>query len=116
MVPTRAREVEPNESAPFVEEGHSHRSASPPSRGSVADKTAATQRSIEATVNGSCRPIHTRVLLPWPFQTAGPESIVHGVGGIGDPAGVAELRIEAMAGVDRVVPISRVPAGGLGMR
>src|ERR1700746_2216295 len=29
------------------------------------------------------------------------------IGAIGDPEGVAELGIEGMAGVDRVVPISR---------
>ncbi|HEX8156984.1 MAG TPA: 3-deoxy-7-phosphoheptulonate synthase, partial [Solirubrobacteraceae bacterium] len=39
------------------------------------------------------------VVLPGKLTTA--------IGAIGDPEGVAELGLEGMAGVDRVVPISR---------
>src|SRR6266545_4373255 len=39
------------------------------------------------------------VVLPGELTTA--------IGAIGDPEGVAELGLEGMAGVDRVVPISR---------
>jgi 3-deoxy-7-phosphoheptulonate synthase len=36
-----------------------------------------------------------------------PGELTTAIGAIGDPAGVAELGLEGMAGVDRVVPISR---------
>src|ERR1700747_1636708 len=36
-----------------------------------------------------------------------PGELTTAIGAIGDPEGVAELGIEGMAGVDRVVPISR---------
>ena len=36
-----------------------------------------------------------------------PGELTTAIGAIGDPEGVAELGLEGMAGVDRVVPISR---------
>src|SRR5919107_5438250 len=36
-----------------------------------------------------------------------PGTLTTAIGAIGDPEGVAELRLEGMPGVDRVVPISR---------
>src|SRR5947209_20253819 len=36
-----------------------------------------------------------------------PGELTTAIGAIGDPAGVAELGLEGMPGVDRVVPISR---------
>src|SRR5205085_10324908 len=36
-----------------------------------------------------------------------PGGLATAIGAIGDPAGVAELGLEVMPGVDRVVPISR---------
>src|SRR5436190_18311026 len=36
-----------------------------------------------------------------------PGTLTTAIGAIGDPEGVAELGLEGMAGVDRVVPISR---------
>src|SRR3954453_14344853 len=36
-----------------------------------------------------------------------PGELTTAIGAIGDPAGVAELGLEGMAGVDRIVPISR---------
>src|SRR3982750_2780677 len=36
-----------------------------------------------------------------------PGALTTAIGAIGDPAGVAELGLEGMSGVDRVVPISR---------
>src|SRR3954469_14325237 len=36
-----------------------------------------------------------------------PGELTTAIGAIGDPQGVAELGLEGMAGVDRVVPISR---------
>jgi 3-deoxy-7-phosphoheptulonate synthase len=36
-----------------------------------------------------------------------PGELTTAIGAIGDPAGVAELGLEVMPGVDRIVPISR---------
>src|SRR5256885_4998893 len=58
---------------------------------SKADIDAVTKR-LETTG------VHV-VVLPGELTTA--------IGAIGDPEGVAELGLEGMAGVDRVVPISR---------
>src|SRR3954467_9186953 len=59
----------------------------------------ATEAEIEA-VRGrlATTGVHV-VVMPGELTTA--------IGAIGDPEGVAELGLEGMAGVDRVVPISR---------
>src|SRR5436305_3765736 len=59
----------------------------------TADQIAAVKQRLE-----SIERLHVLV-LPGELTTA--------IGAIGDPAGVAELGLEGMAGVDRVVPISR---------
>src|ERR671938_1768403 len=56
------------------------------------DQIAAVEQRLETTG------VHVMV-LPGELTTA--------IGAIGDPEGVAELGLEGMAGVDRVVPISR---------
>jgi 3-deoxy-7-phosphoheptulonate synthase len=59
----------------------------------TADQIAAVKQRLE-----SIERLHVLV-LPGELTTA--------IGAIGDPAGVAELGLEGMPGVDRVVPISR---------
>jgi 3-deoxy-7-phosphoheptulonate synthase len=60
---------------------------------------AATEAQIEAvTARLETTGVHV-VVMPGELTTA--------IGAIGDPEGVAELGLEGMAGVDRVVPISR---------
>src|SRR3954465_4459435 len=59
----------------------------------------ATQDQIDAVVGRlETTGVHVRV-MPGELTTA--------IGAIGDPEGVAELGLEGMGGVDRVVPISR---------
>src|SRR3954471_10683907 len=59
----------------------------------------ATQPEIDAVVaRVETTGVHV-VVMPGELTTA--------IGAIGDPAGVAELGLEGMGGVDRVVPISR---------
>src|SRR3979409_2755523 len=59
----------------------------------------ATQPEIDAVVaRFQTTGVHVRV-MPGELTTA--------IGAIGDPQGVAELGLEGMGGVDRVVPISR---------
>jgi 3-deoxy-7-phosphoheptulonate synthase len=59
----------------------------------------ATEREIEAVVARlETTGVHVRV-MPGELTTA--------IGAIGDPEGVRELGLEGLAGVDRVVPISR---------
>src|ERR1044071_6494788 len=59
----------------------------------------ATQPQIDAVVARlATTGVHVRV-MPGELTTA--------IGAIGDPEGVGELGLEGMAGVDRVVPISR---------
>ncbi|HWH93453.1 MAG TPA: 3-deoxy-7-phosphoheptulonate synthase [Baekduia sp.] len=59
----------------------------------------ATQEQIDAVVGRlATTGVHVRV-MPGELTTA--------IGAIGDPEGVAELGLEGMGGVDRVVPISR---------
>jgi 3-deoxy-7-phosphoheptulonate synthase len=59
----------------------------------------ATQRQIDAVVaRVETTGVHV-VVMPGELTTA--------IGAIGDPEGVAELGLEGMGGVDRVVPISR---------
>src|SRR3978361_2429529 len=59
----------------------------------------ATQPEIDAVVARlQTTGVHVRV-MPGELTTA--------IGAIGDPQGVAELGLEGMGGVDRVVPISR---------
>src|SRR4051794_15609607 len=59
----------------------------------------ATQPQVDAVVARlATTGVHVRV-MPGELTTA--------IGAIGDPEGVAELGLEGMAGVDRVVPISR---------
>src|SRR5215218_7041618 len=56
------------------------------------DQIAAVEQRLKTTG------VHV-VVMPGELTTA--------IGAIGDPEGVAELGLEGMAGVDRVVPISR---------
>src|SRR5215211_4681269 len=56
------------------------------------DQIAAVEQRLKTTG------VHV-VVLPGELTTA--------IGAIGDPEGVAELGLEGMAGVDRVVPITR---------
>src|SRR3954466_1672801 len=59
----------------------------------------ATQDQVDAVVARlETTGVHV-VVMPGELTTA--------IGAIGDPAGVAELGLEGMSGVDRVVPISR---------
>src|SRR5688572_31034672 len=59
----------------------------------------ATPEQIEAVVAKlEARGVHAKV-MPGELTTA--------IGAIGDPEGVRGLELEGMAGVDRVVPISR---------
>src|SRR3954469_19157743 len=59
----------------------------------------ATSAEIDAVVaRVETTGVHV-VVMPGELTTA--------IGAIGDPAGVAELGLEGMSGVDRVVPISR---------
>ena len=59
----------------------------------------ATEAEIEAVkARLETTGVHV-VVMPGELTTA--------IGAIGDPEGVAELGLEGMAGVDRVVPISR---------
>src|SRR5436305_13198162 len=59
----------------------------------------ATQEEVAAvTARLETTGVHV-VVMPGELTTA--------IGAIGDPEGVAELGLEGMAGVDRVVPISR---------
>src|SRR5437763_11532460 len=59
----------------------------------------ATQQQVDAVVARlETTGVHV-VVMPGELTTA--------IGAIGDPAGVAELGLEVMPGVDRVVPISR---------
>src|SRR4051794_29554386 len=59
----------------------------------------ATQDQVDAVVARlETTGVHV-VVMPGELTTA--------IGAIGDPAGVAELGLEVMAGVDRIVPISR---------
>ncbi|HEY4098904.1 MAG TPA: 3-deoxy-7-phosphoheptulonate synthase, partial [Baekduia sp.] len=59
----------------------------------------ATQPEIDAVVaRVETTGVHV-VVMPGELTTA--------IGAIGDPEGVAELGLEGMGGVDRVVPISR---------
>src|SRR5204863_9004859 len=59
----------------------------------------ATQEQVDAVVTRlETTGVHV-VVLPGELTTA--------IGAIGDPAGVAELGLEVMPGVDRIVPISR---------
>ena len=60
--------------------------------GAPAEAVEAVRRRLETTG------VHV-VVMPGELTTA--------IGAIGDPEGVAELGLEGMAGVDRVVPISR---------
>jgi 3-deoxy-7-phosphoheptulonate synthase len=59
----------------------------------------ATQQQVDAVVTRlETTGVHV-VVMPGELTTA--------IGAIGDPAGVAELGLEVMPGVDRIVPISR---------
>src|SRR4051794_18440221 len=59
----------------------------------------ATQEQVDAVVARlETTGVHV-VVMPGELTTA--------IGAIGDPAGVAELGLEVMPGVDRIVPISR---------
>src|SRR3954452_17236797 len=59
----------------------------------------ATQQQVDAVVARlETTGVHV-VVMPGELTTA--------IGAIGDPAGVAELGLEVMPGVDRLVPISR---------
>src|SRR3954463_16657893 len=59
----------------------------------------ATKEQVDAVVGRlETTGVHV-VVMPGELTTA--------IGAIGDPAGVAELGLEVMPGVDRVVPISR---------
>ena len=62
-----------------------------------------TPEAGEAEIQAVVRRLETTgvhvMVLPGELTTA--------IGAIGDPEGVAELGLEGMSGVDRVVPISR---------
>jgi 3-deoxy-7-phosphoheptulonate synthase len=59
----------------------------------------ATQAQVEA--------VRTRLAATGVHVVVMPGELTTAIGAIGDPEGVAELGLEGMAGVDRVVPISR---------
>ena len=63
------------------------------------DDAQATQAEIEAVQDRLAQTGVHVVVMPGELTTA--------IGAIGDPEGVAELGLEGMGGVDRVVPISR---------
>ena len=64
----------------------------------VMTPQAGKPRSRRSATRLATTGVHV-VVMPGELTTA--------IGAIGDPEGVAELGLEGMAGVDRVVPISR---------
>src|SRR5689334_12266070 len=79
---------------------------------SAADRGLASARPMMIVMTPQATPAEIDAVVER-LQTTGvhvrvmPGELTTAIGAIGDPEGVAELGLEGMGGVDRVVPISR---------